>query len=258
MVPAILLYIEPAICSLVNSGSTWATTGYLYMHSARLFLIAAVGLFFSISPALAQDLSRYRNYVLESSFDAVIAASGARPTDAKVLHDRPARIRELDWRAAYTGAFAAQPDPVRQITFTFVDEALYQVVVTYDRDRTDGLTNADVIESLTATYGATVPVPPRSRTTTTDETRYDTIAVARWESAAASLTLFRAAYTPELQLVLVSKPLEARALTAIREAKRLDTLDAPRRAIEQRKKEAADADAAREKTRSTNKGAFRP
>jgi hypothetical protein len=100
-------------------------------------------------------------------------------------------------------------------------------------------------------------VPPRLRSAT-DESRLDTIAVARWESAAASLTLFRAAYTPELQLFLVSKPLGARALNAIREAKRLDALDAPRRAIEQRKKEAADADAAREKTRSTNKGAFRP
>src|SRR6185295_8488373 len=190
------------------------------MHRLRLPIIVAVAALVSVSPALAQDLSRYRTYVLESSLEAVIAASGARAADVKVLHERPARIQELDWRPAYTGAFAAQPDPVRQITFTFVDEALYQVVVTYDRDRTDGLTNADVIESLTATYGATVPVPPRSRTTTTDETRYDTIAVARWESAAASLTLFRAAYTPELQLVLVSKPLEARALNAIREAKR--------------------------------------
>jgi hypothetical protein len=225
--------------------------------SVRLSLIVAVAMFFSISPALAQDLSRYRNYVLESSFDAVIAASGARPADAKVLHERPARIRELDWRPAFAGNFEAHPDPVRQIIFTFVDEALYQVVVTYDRDRTDGLTNADVIESLTATYGAPGPTPPQSRTAA-DETRFDSVAVARWETAVASLTLFRAAYTPELQLVLVSKPLGGRALDAIREAKRLDALDAPRRAIEQRKKEAADAEAARDKARSTNKGAFRP
>src|SRR6185312_7892394 len=105
----------------------------------------------------------------------------------------------LDWRPAYAGVFAAQPDPVRQITFTFVDDALYQVIVTYDRDRTDGLTNADVVGLLTATYGAPTTAPQRSRTPT-DETRYDTVAVARWESAAASLTLFRAAYTPELQL----------------------------------------------------------
>jgi hypothetical protein len=227
------------------------------MLGVRLSLIAAVAMLLTISPALAQDLTRYRTYVLESSFDAVIAASGARPADAKVLHERPARIRELDWRPPYAGVFDAQPDPVRQITFTFVDEALYQVVVTYDRDRTDGLTDADLIESLTATYGAPVPSPPRSRAAAADS-RLDSVAIARWESAAATMTLFRAAYTPELQLVLISKPLGARALDAIRESKRLDVVEAPRRAIEQRKKEAAAAEAAREKTRSTNKGAFRP
>ena len=226
------------------------------MNSVRFSAIAALGLFLSVSGASAQDLSRYRNYVLESSFNAVIATSGARPADAKVLYERPARIRELDWRPPYTSAIA-QADPVRQITFTFLDEALYQVVVTYDRDRTDGLTDADLIESRTATYGARVPASPRSRTTAADS-RLDSVAVARWESTAATITLVRAAYTPELQLVVISKPLGTRALNAIRESKRLDVVEAPRRAIEQRKKETADADAAREKTRSTNKGAFRP
>lgn len=227
------------------------------MTSVRLSFIAAAAVLLTISPALAQDLSRYRNYVLESSFDAVIAASGARPANAKVLYERPARIRELEWRPGYTGTSVAKPDPVRHITFTFVDEALYQVVVAYDRDRTDGLTNADVIASLTPTYGAPVPAARRSRTTA-NEPQFDGVVVARWESAAASITLFRSAYTPELQLVLVSKPLGTRALNAIRESKRLDVVEAPRRAIEEQKKEAADADAAREKTRSTNKGAFRP
>jgi hypothetical protein len=226
------------------------------MNSLRFSAVAAIGLFLIVSAASAQDLSRYRNYALESSFNTVIATSGARPANAKVLYERPARIRELDWRPAYTSAFA-HADPVRQITFTFIDEALYQVVVTYDRDRTDGLTDADLIESLTATYGAPVPAPPRSRTAAADS-RLDSVAVARWESAATTITLFRAAYTPELQLVLISKPLGSRALNAIRESKRLDVVEAPRRAIEQRKKEAADAEAAREKTRSTNKGAFRP
>jgi hypothetical protein len=229
------------------------------MTSVRLSLIAALGLLLSILPALAQDLSQYRNFVLESSFTAVITASGARPAAAKVLYERPARIQELDWRPGYGGVVDRQPDPVRQLTFAFVDNALYQIVVTYDRNRTDALTNADVIESLTATYGAPAPAAaPLPSRTSPDETRPDSIVVAHWESPAASLTLFRGTYTPELQLVLVSKPLGARALAAIREAKRLDVLEAPQRAIDQRRKEAADADAAREKTRSTNKGAFRP
>jgi len=59
-------------------------------------------------------------------------------------------------------------------------------------------------------------------------------------------------------LVLSSKALTAQAQSAIRESVRLDALDAPRLEAEQRKKEVEETDAARDKTRSTNKGAFRP
>lgn len=54
-----------------------------------------------------------------------------------------------------------------------------------------------------------------------------------------------------------SKPLSFRARNAIREAVRLDAAEAPGRELDQRKKEAAEASAAREKTRVTNKAAFR-
>ena len=43
-----------------------------------------------------------------------------------------------------------------------------------------------------------------------------------------------------------------------REAIRLDLIEAPRREAEQRRKEATNASAARDKTRIANKAAFRP
>ena len=82
--------------------------------------------------------------------------------------------------------------------------------------------------------------------------------LAQWDSPGSSLTLLRSAYPAEFQLVLMSKALSTRAQSAIREAGRLDVIEAPRRELEQRKKEIADADAARDKTRTTNKAAFRP
>ena len=227
------------------------------MNSARLALIAAIGLALSASFASAQDLTRYRAYALESSFDSVMATSGARTADAKTLHVRPARIQQIEWRPAYARIDDEQADPVRQLTFSFVDDALYQVIVNYDRSRTDGLTDTDIIALLTTTYGTPSPLSPRARVSA-GESIYDTVVIARWETSTASLTLFRAAYTPEFQLVLISKPLNARAVSAIREATRLDALEAPRRALEQQKKEAADAEAAREKARGANKAAFRP
>ena len=104
--------------------------------------IAAV-LVFSSQLGSAQDLSRYRAYVLESSLESVVAASGARAADVKTLHERPAKIQELEWRAPYASSGSELADPVRGAVFTFCDDALYQVVVSYDRDRTNGLTNSD-------------------------------------------------------------------------------------------------------------------
>ena len=235
------------------------------MNSAHVLVTVVVGVAFSGAPAFAQDLSRYRAYVLESSLDTVTTASGARLTDAKSLHERPAKIQELEWRAPYARSGSPLADPVRAIEFTFYNDALYQVVVMYGRDRTEGLTNADVVASLSATYGAPTLASARTRTSRATEAVADTIVVARWDSASASLTLLRDAYSPDLQLILVSKPLSTRARTAIREAVRLDAIEAPRRDLElrkkdleQRKKEVADATAARDQARTTNKAAFRP
>jgi len=139
--------------------------------------------------------------------------------------------------------------------FSFCDNALYQVVVNYDPDLTDGLSNSDIIDSLTAAYGTPVARPARNRPL---DAAPDTVVLAQWDSSASSLTLLRGVYAPEFQLMLTSKASSTRARAAIREAGRLEVADAPRRELEQRKKEVADANAARDKIRSTNKAAFRP
>jgi len=220
-------------------------------------LVVAVSLL-SGQTVFAQDLSRYRDFVLESSVDKVAAASGVRATEAQTLHERPAKIQELQWRAPYSNPASTTADPVRDVAFTFFNDALYQVVVTYNRDRTEGLTNDDIIQSLSASYGAPGLKSAIARTGLPAGALLENIVLAQWNTAASSVTLLRDTYSPEFQLVLSSKPLSERARSAIREAIRLDALDAPRLEEEQRKKEVADTDAARDKTRSTNKDAFRP
>jgi hypothetical protein len=227
------------------------------MNSTRP-LVIAVGLILGCQLAFAQDVSRYRAYALERSLDSVVAASGARAADAKTLHERPATIQELEWRAPYVDSRNTLADPVREISFTFYNDALYQVVVHYDRDRTEGLTNSDVVESLSAVYGAPTLASARTQTSPPLAAFPDSIVVARWENADSLVTLMRGSYTPEFQLILVSKSLNARARTAVREAVRLDEIEAPRREAAQRKKEAGEASAARDKMRIANKAAFRP
>ena len=227
------------------------------MNSTRP-LVIAFGLILGGQLAFAQDMSRYRAYVLESSLDSVVAASGARAANAKTLHERPATIQQLEWRAPYVDSRNTLADPVGEIAFTFYNDALYQVVVNYDRGRTEGLTNSDIVESLSTAYGVPTLAAARTRTSPPAEAFPDSIVVARWENAESSLTLIRGSYTPEFQLILISKPLSVRARNAVREAIRLDAIEAPRREAAQRKKEAGDASAARDKTRIANKAAFRP
>jgi hypothetical protein len=224
------------------------------MNSARVFLVAAL-VVLSSQFASAQDLSRYRVYALDSSLESVLAASRMRPTDARTLYERPSKIQELEWRAPYTRSGNELADPVRGIIFSFCDDALYQVVVSYDPDRTAGLTNADIIGSLTEAYGTPLPPAARNRPLAAPP---DTVVLAQWDSAASSLTLLRGVYLTEFQLILTSKTSSTRARGAIREAQRLETADAPRRELEQRKKEAADATAARARILASNKAAFRP
>ena len=78
-------------------------------------LVIAVGLVLGGQLAFAQDMSRYRADVPESSLDSVLAASGARAADARTRHERPATIQELEWRAPDVDSGNTQADPVREI-----------------------------------------------------------------------------------------------------------------------------------------------
>jgi hypothetical protein len=228
------------------------------MTSVRAVTVASLALVFAAQPLVAQELSRYRGYALKSSLASVVEVSGARESDISTPHVRPSKIQELEWRAPY--ASGRDPaDPVREVQFSFCDDQLYQVVVTYDQNRTDGLTNDDMIESFSATYG--VPVLSTTRTArgaSPAGVPADTKVVARWEDTATMALLTRSTDGPEYQFVLMSKTLDARARAAIKEAIRLDRQEAPQREIDQQKKEVADASLASEKARVTNKAAFRP
>ena len=150
-----------------------------------------------------------------------------------------------------------QAESVREIAFSFYNDALYQLIVTYDREKTDGLTNKDLIESLTATYGTPITASPGNRVGR-PMALADTIVIAHWEDGSASVTLLKDSYSALFQLRLVSKPLMPLAQGAIREAARLDAIEAPRAAAALRDKEAAEDKAALDKTRTQNKATFKP
>jgi hypothetical protein len=229
------------------------------MRTIRWMTVASVLVLLSVEALVAQTPFRYREYALGSSVASVIKISNTRDDSVRTLHERPALMQELEWRAPYVSTGTELADPVRDMLFSFYDDQLYQVAVTYDGDRMEGLTNADVIESLSSAYG--VPLLRHSnagRTAVPGDTAGESTVVAQWEDAASILTLTRGTYSPRVRLVLSSKTLNPLARAAIKEAFRLDTLEAPGRERDQRKKEAADARAASQKARVVNKAAFKP
>ena len=222
--------------------------------------IVAFALVSNAAVASAQDQLRYRGYALQSSL-AVVAETGGTPAaTARTLHERPAKIQELTWRSPYAATDAMGADPVRDIRFAFHDDQLYQVLVTYEHSRVEGLTDADLVESLSTVYGA-----PALRSSTgaraassAIDIPSDTVMVARWEGTDSSVVLIRGTFSSGLQLILTSNALNTRARAAIANAIRLDADEAPQREIDQRKRNAAAATALQSKARAQNKAAFRP
>lgn len=230
------------------------------MTGVRVVALASLGFVLGGQSLAAQTPFAYRGYALESSVASVVKMSGARDDQTKTLHERPARIQEVEWRASYGRSGNGPADPVRDVRFRFYDDKLYQIVVTYDRDRTEGLTHDDVIESLSGTYGipllssrgtARGPLPA-------DVSAADRAIVAQWQDATTLLTLTKGTYPPDYQLELLSKALNARARAAIEEAVRLDAREAPQRELDRREANMSDARIASQKARVINKAAFRP
>ena len=125
----------------------------------------------------------------------VAQAANMGPSDARVIHQRPALIQELDWRPQYQSpSTRIAMDPVLEVALTFYNDQLFRITITYDQSRTDGMTNADVIDAVSATYGlAVVPATPHAPPRSSPSSRTDAITIARWANGDRTLTLSRGA-----------------------------------------------------------------
>jgi hypothetical protein len=205
----------------------------------------------------AHDLSRYREFQFGMNLPAIAKQVGLEPSEAKVIHRRPALIQELNWQPQLS-LTSSQADPVRAIFFSFYNGELFRIVVNYDRYKTEGLTPADVVEALSAKYG-TATKPAAEVIFSSSQVYNDSeVVIARWEDSQYSFNLFRSSYQPTFGMVAFSKRLDALARAAIVEAIRLYEQEAPQREIERQKKQDAKDRAGQEKVRLANKPNFRP
>ena len=214
----------------------------------------------------SQDLSMYREFRFGADLLAVAKQAHVKPSEARMIHERPAVIQELAWQAPYKRS-SPRADSVKDILFSFYNGELFRIVVTYDRERIAGMTAEDIVEAVSAKYGtATGPIAAIILSSTQfynnggEKIISDRIEkiIACWEDSQNSFNLFQPSYQFTFRMVMYSKRLDALARAAIVESVRLDKQEAPRRESERQKKEDEENRARLEKARQANKAPFQP
>lgn len=199
----------------------------------------------------ATDLSQYRQFQLDSGLTGVAEQAGMKPSEAELVHERPAVLQELSWRAEPT-------DSVEQVLFSFHNGDLYRMVVEYSRHNTEGLTAEDMIAAISEDYGP----PSRPRDEMSLSSIYNSAervqVMARWQDNDWSFNLVRSKYKPTFNLVVLSKRWDIVAHATAEEAIRLDRAQAPQRALDLQKVAEEEKRLQAEKARESNKSDFRP
>ena len=226
----------------------------LIMKWVSILAIAILWTVLASPPACAADLSSYREFL---NLPVVAKLVSMNSSEARVIHQRPEVIQELDWQPGRYPGSSADADPVKDILFGFCNGELVRMVVNYDRYKTEGLTAEDMIEGISAKYGtatrsycAEIMFPSLFNETVK--------VIARWEDPQYSFTLVRSSYQPSLGMVLYSKPPDAMARTAVTEALQIDEQEAPQRKAERQRNQEEENHVKEEKARLANKASFRP
>jgi hypothetical protein len=207
----------------------------------------------------APDLSRYREFQLGMNLLVVAKQADMEPSEVRVIHQRPAVIQELEWRPPRSLGLSPQADPVSAVLFSFYNGELFRMVVNYDRYRTEGLTDEDMVEAISTQYGTATRPDAKIILFSSFQVYNDSEKViARWEDSQYSFNLFRSSYQPTFGMLVFSKRLDRLAQAAIAEAIRLDEQQAPQREAERQRKQDEENRAGQEKARLVNKVAFRP
>jgi hypothetical protein len=237
-----------------------AETG-IVMKSTLLLALSIAGVVVSSQQISAQDLSTYRDFRLGMSL-ADVAKHAEIPLEPRVIQQRPALIQELTWQPQRWLA-STRSESLKKIQFSFYNGQLSRMVVTYDRDKTEGLTVEDMTAAISATYGlALLPTTPLAPSAPVDaagsRTLDDDKILAGWADSEHSIDLFQSPYQMVFGLVVRSRSIDGLAQAALTEGARLDAEEAPQREIDRQQKSTDDKRVRTAAARQSNKQTFRP
>jgi hypothetical protein len=225
--------------------------------TVRLMTLGAFVVAFSI-PLSAQDHSRYRDYRIGDDLRAIAEQSGLVPPVAPIIAREPLGLREMEWRPQYSRGATQRSEAVARITFGFFNDQLFRIVVDYERLRTQGMTEADMVEAISETYG-----PPSRRVVAAPAVTARTgegadFLVAVWEDPDYSVTLLRVPESAAFRMIVASTRLATLAQAAGAGAVGFDVHEAPNPDVPAHSTEDEDGHSIQHKLRIANKAAFRP
>ena len=241
------------------------------MKTMRNIFVSLSLILLSAPMISGQDLSKYRTFSLGTSLAELSKQVGPYSHYTTLIHQRPAAIQELTFWTLNSSRSRVGVYPVSQILFGFYNGELYRIVATYDRDDTEGLTDDDMIQAVSARYGTATSLYPEISffptnyldgstdkvipfLLTSDPYRSGDRVIARWEDSQNAVSLLRSSNLNSFRLALFSKRLDAQAEAAIFEFEKLEKREAPQVEIGRVKKEADDLGTMRQ----TNLKAFQP
>jgi len=221
------------------------------MKIVRNSILCGAILFVVVPQLFAQDLFKYRSFSLGKNLASVLKLTDQKPSEVRVIHDRPVLMQELTWWPSNLPGSDVRSNSVERIVFSFFSGELYKISVTYDRRAIKGLTSEDMVQTMSAKYG--IPSTPMrgSELRTGDELEPKQTVIATWEDSLYSSNLMRSSSFEEFGLVVYAKVQNAQAQTANAEAVTLDEKERPQKEADQQKKEGDDLEIARQKNKKT-------
>src|SRR5207245_11804562 len=175
------------------------------MKTIRSSILWFVVLLRSAPLLRAQDLSKYRHFTIGMSMTRVLERTGQKMADVKLSHGLPALVQELNWWPPNLPGISYQSDTVEQILFSFYNGELYKISVTYDRSSTEGLTEEDMVKSISAKYGPPTYVALAIDYAPNDRHGVTHTPVAAWEDAQYFFNHVRSFFTDPCRLAIYHK-----------------------------------------------------
>jgi hypothetical protein len=184
-------------------------------NSVRRVIVVALCLAASSASLFsAQTRLRYRTYEMGDDLRTIAQQIGV-PSPPGLVVPRPLGVvEELRWRAEYVRrGTAPSGDPVARLVFSFYEDQLFRIVIDYAPDRTEGMTEADLVAAVSRVYG-----PPVKRSQPPDRVgshqRADDVVIAEWTESAYQLALLTVPGQSAFRMIVSSSRLEALARAA--------------------------------------------